>query len=54
MTTFDLFQLATCEIATGNKESASKLLSEAIAEIDRTGIDANMRSDIFDLLEAIS
>lgn len=53
MTAFDLFQRATCEIAEGSRAAAVKTLAEAIAAIDRDGVDAGMRGDLVDLLATV-
>lgn len=45
-TAFNLFQRATCEIAGGDKQSAARTLAKAIAWIDRTGKDREMRADL--------
>ncbi|MDA3877736.1 MAG: hypothetical protein PF483_11690 [Halothiobacillus sp.] len=46
MTAFDYFQRATCFIAEGNRREAAKDLAKAIAHIDRTGVDADLRGDL--------
>ena len=52
-TAFDLFQRSTCELAEGDRVAAARSLAEAIAQIDRYGVDAHMRKDILDLLTTI-
>ena len=51
---FNLFQRATCEIAEGDKQSAARTLAKAIAWIDRTGRDREMRADLLTLKEALA
>ncbi len=53
MTSFDLFQRATCFISEGDYASAARDLRSAIAEIDATGQDADMRDDIAALLASV-
>jgi hypothetical protein len=53
MTAFDLFQRATCEIAEGNRAAAVKTLERAIAQIDRDGVDADMRADLVGLRDSV-
>lgn len=53
MTAFDLFQIATCQIAEGDRAAASRTLADAIASIDRTGVDADMRADLVALLKEV-
>ena len=54
MTAFDLFQRATCEIAEGNRATATKTLTKAIAKIDRNGVDADMRGDLVSLRNSLT
>ena len=53
MTTFDLFQRATCQIADGDRAGAAKTLDKAIAKIDSNGVDADMRADLVDLRDSV-
>lgn len=53
MTSFDLFQRATCLIGEGDYTAAAKDLRSAIARIDRTGRDAEMRGDLARLLTSV-
>lgn len=54
MTAFDHFQIATCQIAEGDRRAAIASLTAAITEIDRTGDDAAMREDLVSLWLAVT
>ena len=54
MTAFAHFQLATCDISAGNRISAVEHLDAAISQIDRDGVDLDMRGDILALRETVS
>lgn len=54
MTAFDLFQEATCEIGEGNRTAAFCMLTQAIKQIDRDGVDAHVRGDLVALRNAIA
>ena len=53
LTAFDLFQRATCQISEGNRAAAVKTLDRAIDQIDRNGVDADMRADLVDLRDTV-
>ena len=53
MTAFDLFQIATCEIASGKRADAAMTLTKAIKQIDRDGVDADMRADLVALRKSL-
>ena len=53
-TAFDLFQIATCEIASGKRCAASSTLSHAIRVIDRDGVDGAMRADLVALRNSLN
>ena len=53
MTAFDLFQDATCDIASGNRRAAFLSLTAAIKVIDKNGIDAHMRPELVALRNAL-
>ena len=53
MTAFDLFQIATCQIAEGSRGDAAISLSKAIRMIDHNGIDADMRADLVNLRKSL-
>jgi hypothetical protein len=53
MTAFDLFQIATCEIAAGQRGNAAVTLTKAIRQIDRDGVDADMRADLVALRKSL-
>ena len=46
MTAFDHFQIATCLIGEGNRPAAIAEIDAALAEIARTGVDAQMAGDL--------
>ena len=52
-TAFDLFQLATCQIAAGERRNAETSLSKAIRKIDANGIDAYIRPDLVSLRNSL-
>lgn len=54
MSTFDLFQRATCEIAEGDHASAAKTLDKAIKLIDKKGVDREMRDDLVALRQVVA
>lgn len=53
MSAFDHFQTATCALSEGRRTDARRKLEAAIASIDRTGRDRNMRADLAALLASI-
>lgn len=53
MTAFDHFQTATCLISEGNRDEAARELERAIAAIDRTGGDAEIRPDLVVLRDSL-
>lgn len=53
MTALDHFQLATCDISAGNRISAVKHLDAAISQIDRDGVDIDLRDDLSALRETV-
>lgn len=46
---FDLFQEATCQIGKGDRIGAAASLQKAIDQIDRDGVDAEVRADLVSL-----
>ena len=54
MTAFDHFQLSTCQYGEGDKAAAIASLDAAIAQIDRDGVDADLRPDIESLRATIA
>lgn len=52
-TAFDLYQIATCEIAAGKRAAAAATLTQAIREIDRTKVDAELRADLVALRKSL-
>ena len=53
MTAFDLFQHATCEIASGKRAAAASTLATALRQIDADGVDAHMRADLTALRDSL-
>ena len=54
MTAFDLFQIATCEIAAGKRAAAAATLTHAIRQIDRDKVDAELRPDLVALRQSLT
>lgn len=54
MTAFDLFQTATVLIARGMRSHAVEVLTSAITQIDRDGIDRDMRGDLVALRDRLA
>lgn len=53
-TAFDLYQLATVQIGSGDREGAAETLGRAIARIDADGVDRELRDDLVDLRRALA
>ena len=53
MTAFDYFQEATCDIGSGNRAAAIANIDAALSQIDKDGIDADLRADLYDLRETL-
>ena len=53
MTAFDLFQIATCEIAAGKRAAAAMTLTHAIRQIDSDKVDAELRADLVALRQSL-
>lgn len=53
MTAFDLFQIATCQIADGAKGAAAMTLAKALRRIDHDGVDADLRDDLVALRRSL-
>jgi hypothetical protein len=53
MTAFDLFQIATCLVSEGRRGDAAIALTTAMAVIDRSGVDADLRDDLVALRKSL-